>query len=165
MKILPSRYAAVFALTALALSLFVQAVEPKVKSPNLVVTTLDHGEFDLAKHRGQWVLVNFWATWCAPCLKEIPDFSAFDDKRTDVVVVGLAFEEIEVADLRAFLKEHPASYPIALVDVFAPPKDFDVPRGLPTSWLIAPDGTIAEKYLGPITSADLARRIDADKVP
>ncbi|HQW82158.1 MAG TPA: TlpA disulfide reductase family protein [Pseudomonadota bacterium] len=130
------------------------------KSPMLVVKTLDHGEFDLAKQRGHWVLVNFWATWCSPCLKEIPDFSAFDQARDDVVVIGLAFEEIEQSELRAFLKEHPASYPIALVDVYAPPKDFDVPRGLPTSWLIAPDGTIAEKYLGPITSADLARRID-----
>lgn len=133
------------------------------KAPSLVVTTLDHGEFDLAKQRGKWVLVNFWATWCAPCLKEIPDFSEFDRQREDVVVIGLAFEEIEVADLRAFLKEHPAAYPIALVDVFAPPAGFEVPRGLPTSWLIAPDGLIAEKYLGPITSADLARRIAEDR--
>ncbi|MBK7145351.1 MAG: TlpA family protein disulfide reductase [Xanthomonadales bacterium] len=133
------------------------------KAPSLVVTTLDHGEFDLAKQRGKWVLVNFWATWCAPCLKEIPDFSEFDVQRDDVVVIGLAFEEIEVADLRAFLKEHPAAYPIALVDVFAPPAGFEVPRGLPTSWLIAPDGKVAEKYLGPITSADLARRIAQEK--
>jgi thiol-disulfide isomerase/thioredoxin len=141
----------------------VHAADDAPKKPGLVLTTLDDGEFDLAHHRGKWVLINFWATWCAPCLKEIPDFSAFDEARTDVVVLGIAFEEIELADLRAFLKKHPASYPIALADVYAPPKDFDVPRGLPTSWLIAPDGTVAEKYLGPITSADLARRIDADK--
>lgn len=152
----------------LLVSLFatgIDAAEPAeaTKTPRLVVATLDHGEFDLAKHRGKWVLVNFWATWCSPCLKEIPDFSAFDAKRADVEVIGLAFEEIEEADLRAFLKEHPANYPIARVDVFDPPKDFDVPRGLPTSWLIAPDGRVAEKYLGPITSTDLARRIDQGK--
>jgi thiol-disulfide isomerase/thioredoxin len=142
-----------------------EAAEPAAspKAPTLVVTTLDHGEFDLSKQRGKWVLVNFWATWCSPCLKEIPDFSAFDAKRGDVEVIGLAFEEIEEADLRAFLKDHPAGYPIARVDVFDPPKDFDVPRGLPTSWLIGPDGSVAEKYLGPITSADLARRIDQGK--
>lgn len=133
------------------------------KQPSLVVQTLDHGTFDLSKQRGQWVLVNFWATWCSPCLKEIPDFSAFDAARKDVTVIGLAFEEIEEADLRAFLKEHPASYPVARVDPFEPPHDFEVPRGLPTSWLIAPDGTVAEKYLGPVTSADLARRIDGAK--
>lgn len=147
---------------ALVTGLNLSAGEPAAapKTPALVVSTLDHGEFDLAKQRGKWVLVNFWATWCSPCLKEIPDFSEFDQRRDDVVVIGLAFEEIETADLRAFLKEHPASYPIALVDVFDPPKDFDVPRGLPTSWLIAPDGRVAEKYLGPVTSADLARRIE-----
>ncbi|HWT17013.1 MAG TPA: TlpA disulfide reductase family protein [Patescibacteria group bacterium] len=141
----------------------VSETTPAAKTPALVVETLDHGAFDLAKQRGKWVLVNFWATWCSPCLKEIPDFSQFDVARDDVVVIGLAFEEIELPDLRAFLKDHPASYPIARIDVFDPPKDFDVPRGLPTSWLIAPDGTVAEKYLGPITSADLARRIDRDK--
>ncbi len=149
---------------AMSFAAVVFGAEPAdvAKPPSLVVTTLDHGEFDLAKQRGKWVLVNFWATWCAPCLKEIPDFSEFDRTREDVVVIGLAFEEIEIADLRAFLKEHPASYPIALVDVFAPPAGFEVPRGLPTSWLIAPDGRVAEKYLGPITSADLARRIAQD---
>ena len=152
-------------LAALVIAFNLTAAEPGASGqrPNLVVDTLDHGVFDLAKQRGRWVLVNFWATWCAPCLKEIPDFSAFDAKRDDVVVIGLAFEEIEPADLRAFLKEHPAGYPIALVDVYAPPKEFAVPRGLPTSWLIAPDGSVAEKYLGPVTSADLARRIDRDK--
>ncbi|MBI2398848.1 MAG: TlpA family protein disulfide reductase [Xanthomonadales bacterium] len=150
---------------AMCVAATTRAAEPTepAKAPTLVVSTLDHGEFDLARQRGKWVLVNFWATWCAPCLKEIPDFSAFDREREDVVVIGLAFEEIEVADLRAFLKEHPAAYPIALVDVYAPPAGFEVPRGLPTSWLIAPDGHVAEKYLGPITSADLARRIAQEK--
>jgi thiol-disulfide isomerase/thioredoxin len=152
-------------LLALAFATTASAAEQEAatKTPSLVVETLDHGQFDLAKQRGKWVLVNFWATWCSPCLKEIPDFSEFDAKREDVVVVGLAFEEIETADLRAFLKQHPAGYPIAKVDVFDPPADFDVPRGLPTSWLIAPDGRVAEKYLGPVTSADIARRIAEDK--
>lgn len=147
----------------MASSAFAATPEAAVERPRLVVGTLDHGEFDLSKQRGKWVLVNFWATWCAPCLKEIPDFSEFDAQREDVVVLGLAFEEIEIAELRAFLKLHPAGYPIALVDVFAPPPDFPAPRGLPTTWLIAPDGTVAEKYLGPVTSADLARRIDRDR--
>jgi thiol-disulfide isomerase/thioredoxin len=75
--------------------------------PSLSIDTWDDGHFDLAAYRGKWVVVNFWATWCAPCLKEIPDLAEFDAKREDVQVVGLAYEEIERADMEAFLKEHP----------------------------------------------------------
>lgn len=131
------------------------------EAPALKVATTDGATFDLAEQRGKWVVVNFWATWCAPCLKEMPDFDAFDAKRDDVVVIGLAFEEIDPAELKAFVAKRKVSYPIALVDVYAPPADFDVPRGLPTTYLIDPQGKLAEKFLGPITSADLARAIAA----
>ena len=128
--------------------------------PTLVVETLDDGTFDLQSKRGGWVVVNFWATWCKPCLKEIPDFTAFDAARDDVSVIGLAYEEIEPDAMREFLKQHPAGYPIALLDVYNPPADFATPRGLPMTYLIAPDGTVAERFLGPVTSQDLAAAID-----
>lgn len=128
--------------------------------PALVVETLDNGTFDLQAKRGGWVVVNFWATWCKPCLKEIPDFTAFDAARDDVSVIGLAYEEIEPDAMREFLKQHPAGYPIALLDVYNPPADFATPRGLPMTYLIAPDGSVAERFLGPVTSQDLAAAID-----
>lgn len=129
--------------------------------PTLLVETLDDGTFDLASQRGGWVVVNFWATWCKPCLKEIPDLTAFDAARDDVRVIGLAYEEITPDDMRAFLQKHPAGYPIALLDVYDPPADFETPRGLPMTYLIDPDGEVAKKYLGPITSEMLAADIAA----
>lgn len=128
--------------------------------PTLAVQTVDGQPFELSTHRGSWVVVNFWATWCAPCLKEMPDFSAFDQARDDVQVIGLAYEEIDANDMRAFLAKHPVSYPVSIVDLMAPPADFDPPRGLPLTYLVAPDGRIARRFIGPITSQMLAETIE-----
>lgn len=132
-----------------------------VATPALKVTTVDGKPWDLAGHRGRWVVVNFWATWCGPCLKEMPDLSALDAMREHVEVIGLAYEEIEPAELRAFLEQHPVVYPVAIVDVYDPPADFATPRGLPTTYLIAPDGRIAKHFLGPVTAAEIDAAIAA----
>jgi thiol-disulfide isomerase/thioredoxin len=130
-------------------------------TPALQVTTLDGQAYDLADRRGRWVVVNFWATWCAPCLKEMPELSALDAMHEHIEVIGLAYEEIKAEALRAFLVEHPVVYPVAIVDTYDPPADFDTPRGLPMTWLIAPDGTVAHKVVGPVTAADIEAAIAA----
>lgn len=134
---------------------------PNPEIPSLRIATLDGATFDLAEQRGTWVVLNFWATWCAPCLKEMPELSAFDQERDDVRTIGLAFEEIDKPRLLAFLKRRPVSYPIAIVDTFEPPADFEIPRGLPMTYLIAPDGRVAKKYVGPVTARQLSQEIDA----
>ena len=137
------------------------AERPIPEYPALVIKTFDGGSFDLSQHRGRWVVVNFWATWCNPCLKEIPDLAAMDAAHEDIDVIGLAFEEIERADMEAFLAQRPIPYPIAIVDTFGPPTDFGIPRGLPTTFLIAPDGKVAATHLGPVASEDLLKDIAA----
>jgi thiol-disulfide isomerase/thioredoxin len=130
-------------------------------TPTLLVKTLDGKTFDLAAHRGHWVVVNFWATWCGPCLKEMPELSALDAMREQVDVVGLAYEDTTPGEMRAFLDKHPVVYPIAIVGTYEPPKDFETPRGLPTTWLIAPDGTVAKHFVGPVTAKDVDAMIAA----
>lgn len=140
------------------------AVEQGVSSkqmPSLQIETFQGAKFDLAAHRDKWVVVNFWATWCAPCLKEIPDFNAFAKANDNVQFIGLAYEEIERADMETFLKQHPIDYPFAVLDVYNPPKDFETPRGLPMTVVIAPGGKVAKTFLGPVSSADLKTVIAA----
>jgi thiol-disulfide isomerase/thioredoxin len=151
-------------LAAAALVVTVPAfAAPAVAKPELKVTTLDGKPFDLAAQRGKWVVVNYWATWCVPCIKEMPDISAFVTSRKDVAAIGLAFEDTDAKDIKAFVDKHPVSYPIAQVDVTAPPKDFDSPKGLPTTYLIAPDGHVARSFVGPVTGEKLNAAIAGAK--
>ncbi|WP_052101335.1 TlpA family protein disulfide reductase [Novilysobacter arseniciresistens] len=125
------------------------------ETPALRIAALDGTTWDLADRRGRWVVVNFWATWCAPCLKEMPELSALDAMNEHIEVVGLAYEDIEAEAMRAFLDAHPVVYPVAIVDTYDPPADFETPRGLPMTWLIAPDGRVAKKVVGPVTAREI----------
>ncbi len=147
---------------ALALAAPVQAAMPE--QPSIKVTTLDGKPFDLAAQRGRWVIVNYWATWCVPCIKEMPDISKFVSEHKDkVTAIGLAYEDTDKADIQAFLAKHPVSYPIAQITMDKPLKDFDEPRGLPTTWLIGPDGKVAKRFVGPVTEASLGQAIGLGK--
>ncbi|WP_386067397.1 TlpA family protein disulfide reductase [Tahibacter sp. UC22_41] len=121
----------------------------------LSIKTLDGKTFDLAEHKGHWVILNFWATWCSPCIKELPELSRFVTAHKNVRAIGLAYEDTDVAEIKAFLAKHPVSFPIAQVDTFDPPKSLETPRGLPTTYLVAPDGSVAKKFMGPIDEAML----------
>lgn len=148
-----------FAPLALALSLAAATVPAvaaeTVAKPTLSIKTLDGKTFTLAEHKGNWVIVNFWATWCSPCIKELPELSAFVTAHKNVRAIGLAYEDTEVAEIKEFLTKHPVSYPIAQVDTFEPPADFETPRGLPMTLIIAPDGSVAKKFTGPVDEAAL----------
>lgn len=136
--------------------------ERTAELPSLKVQTLDGKAYDLAAHRGKWVVVNFWATWCAPCLKEMPDLSALDKANDHIEVIGLAYEEIEPDDLKAFLEDRPVVYPVAILDVYNPPADFATPRGLPLTYLVGPDGRVAKQFLGPVTGAEILAVVNSN---
>jgi thiol-disulfide isomerase/thioredoxin len=121
-----------------------------------------HGEeVSLSEFRSNWVVLNYWATWCSPCRKEIPDLSALNQARDDIIVLGLAFEDTDIESFDAFLEEFHLSYRILLVDVYAPPPPFGAPKVLPTTIILNPEGYAVKTYLGPVTREDIESFIDA----
>ncbi len=89
-------------------------------------------------------------------------FGPLDKQREDIEVIGLAYEEIEPQAMRDFLKQRPVSYPVAILDVYSPPADFATPRGLPMTFLIAPDGKVARQFMGPVTAKEIEAAIADD---
>lgn len=114
---------------------------------------------NLSDYRGHWVVVNYWATWCKPCRKEIPDLAELHDSREDVTVLGIAYEDTDVASIEAFLLDYPATFPILTVDVFEPPEELEVPKVLPTTFVVDPAGVIVERFTGPVTLESLEQSL------
>ena len=106
--------------------------------------------------RGRVVLVNFWATWCAPCRAEMPVLEAMYQRHKDkgFVIVGLAVDQAPTASVEAFVRERGVTYPIAHVGREAELL-FGGVRGYPTSFLIGRDGTVQYRVLGPIGAVSL----------
>jgi thiol-disulfide isomerase/thioredoxin len=132
-------------------------------TPQLVVQTLDGRTFNLAAERGRWVIVNFWATWCRPCIEEMPAISKFVASHKHVAAIGIAWDRASRAELLKFVRKHPVAYPVALVDMDKPPGSFPLPQVLPTTILIAPDGRVAKPFIGPVNGNMLAQAITAAK--
>jgi thiol-disulfide isomerase/thioredoxin len=114
--------------------------------------TDSHGKTHrLSDYSGKWVLVNYWATWCPPCLEEIPDLVALhENKKNNLVVIGIAMDYQDPRQVLAFAEQHMLSYPIVLGDSKAAAEVGPV-NGLPTSYLYNPEGKRVAYVVGALT--------------
>jgi thiol-disulfide isomerase/thioredoxin len=125
-------------------------------APDFVAEVIDGGSFRLSEHTGKPVVINFWASWCAPCRTEIPDISEYAEANPEVSVVGIAVEDAE-GPAREFAAEVGASYPLALgTDAI---EDAYPRLGLPVTYVIDPDGTVAHVFNGIITPETLTEAV------
>ena len=125
-------------------------------APDLEVVTLGGDTVRLAGLRGSVVLVNFWATWCAPCLREMPALQAVWDEYRDrgLVVIGLSVDDGPVTDFVARMRDDGVRYPLA----FSPPgaqRAFGHSGTLPTTILIDRDGRIVRHEEGALSVEEI----------
>jgi cytochrome c biogenesis protein CcmG, thiol:disulfide interchange protein DsbE len=129
-------------------------------APDRVLPSLlDSGEGSIADYRGQWVLVNLWASWCIPCREEAPVLERFYATKRDhkTVVLGINVQDNE-GDAVAFLREHPTSYP-QLRSVGDERSDAFGSTGVPENFLVDPRGRLALIWRGPVDDQFLDERV------
>ncbi len=113
---------------------------------------LDGNETMLSDYKGKWVIVNLWATWCPPCLVEIPDLIMFHEEHKDknAIVIGVNYEDIAISKVKAFAQEQMINFPIVRfegkMDGITSP--FGRVYGLPATYMVAPDGQVVAARTG-----------------
>ena len=121
---------------------------------HLTFVDLNGKKVRLADFKGKFVVVNFWATWCPPCLVEIPDFIKFHEahKNRDAIVLGVNYETLPVKKLKAFIESQKITYPIVRlpgkIDGVTTP--FGSLMGLPTTYMIDPQSRVVAMQMGMI---------------
>jgi thiol-disulfide isomerase/thioredoxin len=116
---------------------------------DFVYSSLDNIEYRLSSYRGKWVFVNYWATWCPPCVEEMPELVFFHDKHKDkdAVVIGINMEDVEDQKVRDFLDDHLITYPVVLAEPSREGPLGKIPA-LPTTFLVNPQGEVVHRKVG-----------------
>ena len=151
----------------LSLSLFLMGCTTAIAQqepafPAFQLETIDGPEFDSARLKGNVALINFWATWCAPCRVEMPWFIEFKEKYADggFEIVGVSLDPENKDEILRFQRELEINYPLVLSDLRIEEQAGGI-LGIPTTFLIDRDGQVVSKHLGLVGKETLQQEIEA----
>ncbi|HEX6676480.1 MAG TPA: TlpA disulfide reductase family protein [Actinomycetes bacterium] len=136
----------------------------KEPAPEFRLTTLDGGTVDLAAYRGRPLLINFWASWCRPCVKEFPLLRAVRERhRADgLEVIGVLASSDSPAKARAFARRNGGTWPVGIDRGGGPAGETTIAygvAGLPETFFVRRDGSLAVLQLGELTEQGLRQHL------
>ncbi|MFK8051237.1 MAG: TlpA family protein disulfide reductase [Halioglobus sp.] len=113
----------------------------------------------ISDYRGQWLVINYWAKWCKPCIKEIPELNEFDSKFDYVSVLGVNYDGAVGEDLAQQIRDFSIEFPVLEED---PATELGTrrPTVLPTTLIVNPSGELRETLLGPQSVGTLTKAIE-----
>jgi cytochrome c biogenesis protein CcmG/thiol:disulfide interchange protein DsbE len=129
------------------------------RAPDFALVDLDGEPVRLADYVGRPVLLNFWASWCLPCVEEFPILAEALEVHADIglAVIGIVYRDRSEA-ARAFGEQLGATWPLVMDPGERVARAYGV-FGPPESWLIGPDGTLISRHIGPFTAEELAAEL------
>lgn len=154
-----SRFAIVLVLFSLAPAAHASAMGVGDVAPDFMRTDLHGRAFSLSGLRGKVVLLNFWATWCAPCREEMPAFSKWQHHygARGLAIVGVSMDD-DLDSVKQALAKRPVSYPIVMGDAKLGEQMGGV-LGLPLSYLLDAEGRVIARYQGEASLGAMEGRI------
>jgi peroxiredoxin len=131
-------------------------------APAWTLKDLDGKDVAFAQFAGKVVVVDFWATWCGPCVQELPGYIALQNKygAQGLAVIGVSLDTIPPADVRKFAKAKNINYPVVMGDE-AIQKAFGAIDAIPTTFLIDRQGVIRDRKLGSVPAEEYEKRVAA----
>lgn len=152
-----------FALAAFFLMSVTAVAAETQQVGNFTFKDIDGKSHQFSEYRGKWVIVNYWATYCGPCIAELPALNSVAKRFKDkVVVLGMEAGETPTQELKQFVDQKKITYPVIPTQdstMFA----LGLLYGVPTTFVVNPKGEIEGSHMGAVTIAMLQNYLRADK--
>jgi len=133
----------------------------KAKATDFSANLVNGKTFQLSNHTGEVVIINVWATWCSPCHTETPDFVDLYEEYSDdgLVIIGISMDEQGESVVNPFMEKYNVTYPIVIDRSGAITSKYGADMGIPTTYIIDPEGYLKYFSVGPLTKKELEPRI------